>query len=144
MSFISKPIRILLVEDNEGDIVLTKEALSEGKIRNNIIVARDGVEATEFLTDPGFELPDLILLDMNLPRMNGKEVLTFIKQTDRLRKIPVIILTTSSSEKDIKESYDNQANCFISKPVDLDKFIKIIRNIEDFWISIVQLPTNYH
>ena len=142
MSFIQKPIRILLVEDNEGDIVLTKEALSEGKIRNTIIVARDGVEATELLSDEDFELPDLILLDMNLPRMDGKEVLTFIKQNNRLRKIPVIILTTSSSEKDIKESYDNQANCFISKPVDLDKFIKIIRNVEDFWISIVQLPTN--
>ncbi|WP_247236704.1 response regulator [Telluribacter sp. SYSU D00476] len=142
MSYIQKPIRILLVEDNEGDIVLTKEALSEGKIRNTIIVARDGVEATELLSDEDFELPDLILLDMNLPRMDGKEVLSYIKHNNRLRRIPVIILTTSSSEKDIKESYDNQANCFISKPVDLDKFIKIIRNIEDFWISIVQLPTH--
>ncbi|HEV7350929.1 response regulator [Telluribacter sp.] len=142
MSFFQKPIRILLVEDNEGDIVLTKEALSEGRIRNTIAIARDGVEAVELLSNTEAELPDLILLDMNLPRMNGKEVLGFIKNNDRLRKIPVIILTTSSSEKDIKESYENQANCFISKPVDLDKFIKIIRNIEDFWISIVQLPTN--
>lgn len=137
-------IHILLVEDNEGDIVLTMEALKEAKLRNKISVVRDGEEALEFLYKRGKFVneasPQLILLDINLPKINGKEVLIAIKNDEALKKIPVVILTTSSSEKDILDSYNNYANCYITKPVDLDKFIEVIHTIEDFWISIVQLP----
>jgi len=128
-----------LVEDNEGDIILTREALKEGKIKNEISVARDGEEALAFLKEASL-LPDLVLLDINLPRMNGLELLTIIKQDDDLKKIPVIMLTTSVSEKDIFESYTNYANCFISKPVNLPQFMDVVKTIEDFWISIVRLP----
>jgi len=134
-----KPIHILLVEDNEGDIILTREALKEGKIKNEISVARDGEEALAFLKEAAL-LPDLVLLDINLPRMNGLELLTIIKQDDDLKKIPEIMLTTSVSEKDIFESYTNYANCFISKPVNLPQFMDVVKTIEDFWISIVRLP----
>jgi len=134
-----KPVHILLVEDNEGDIILTREALKEGKIKNEISVARDGEEALAFLKEASL-LPDLVLLDINLPRMNGLELLTIIKQDDDLKKIPVIMLTTSVSEKDIFESYTNYANCFISKPVNLPQFMDVVKTIEDFWISIVRLP----
>jgi len=134
-----KPVHILLVEDNEGDIILTREALKEGKIKNEISVARDGEEALAFLKEAAL-LPDLVLLDINLPRMNGLELLTIIKQDDDLKKIPVIMLTTSVSEKDIFESYTNYANCFISKPVNLPQFMDVVKTIEDFWISIVRLP----
>lgn len=134
-----KLVRILLVEDNEGDIVLTREALNEGKIKNEISIARDGEEALTFLKEATV-LPDLVLLDINLPRMNGLELLTIIKQDDYLKKIPVIMLTTSVSEKDIFESYSNYANCFISKPVNLQQFMEVVKTIEDFWISIVRLP----
>jgi len=134
-----KPVHILLVEDNEGDIILTREALKEGKIKNEISVARDGEEALTFLKEASL-LPDLVLLDINLPRMNGLELLTIIKQDDDLKKIPVIMLTTSVSEKDIFESYTNYANCFISKPVNLPQFMDVVKTIEDFWISIVRLP----
>jgi CheY-like chemotaxis protein len=141
-----KPIHILLVEDNEGDILLTTEALSEGKIINEVSIARDGEEAIDFLNQQGAfsnaTKPDLILLDVNLPKKNGYEVLDYIKSTSDLKHIPVIILTTSSSQKDILHAYRNYANAYITKPVDVDDFIKIISTIEDFWIGIVQLPTS--
>lgn len=137
-------IHILLVEDNEGDVVLTLEALNEAKLKNKISVVRDGEQALEFLYKKnkydGQESPQLILLDINLPKMDGKEVLMKIKTDPELKRIPVVILTTSSSENDILEAYNNHANCYITKPVDLDKFIDVIHTIEDFWISIVQLP----
>jgi chemotaxis family two-component system response regulator Rcp1 len=140
----SNHIHILLVDDNEGDILLTLEALTEAKIINKISVARDGAEALHFLNNEhqyrDSEKPDLILLDINLPRMDGTEVLAIIKNDPALRRIPVIMLTTSSSEKDILASYDNHANCYITKPVDLDRFMDVIRTVEDFWISIVKLP----
>ena len=139
-----KNIHILLVEDNEGDIVLTREALSDAKIRNKVSVARDGQEAIDFV-NKGIEqeelLPDLVLLDINLPRVDGKEVLHYMKNHPCLKKIPVVMLTTSSSELDVVDSYNNYANCFITKPVDLNKFFDVVRMIEDFWITIVKLPT---
>jgi CheY-like chemotaxis protein len=137
-------IHILLVDDNEGDILLTREALDDARIINKISIAYDGVEAISFLKkDPpyrGTEMPDLILLDINLPKMDGTEVLSIIKNDPELRRIPVIMLTTSSAEKDIFASYDNHANCYITKPVDLDRFMDVVRTIENFWISIVKLP----
>ena len=141
-----KPIHILLVEDNEGDIFLVTEALEEGKIVNNLSVTRDGKEAIDFLEKKGkyqnAEMPDLILLDVNLPKKNGHEVLEHIKSADHLKQIPVIMLTTSSAEKDILMCYENHANCFITKPVDVDNFLKVLYSIENFWINIVTLPTN--
>jgi CheY-like chemotaxis protein len=140
-----KNIHILLVEDNEGDIVLTKEALSDAKIKNKVTVRRDGEEAIAFL-NTALEnaeefLPDLILLDINLPKIDGKEVLYYIKNSPDLKRIPVVMLTTSSSELDVADSYNNFANCFITKPVDLNKFFDVVRMIEDFWITVVKLPT---
>ena len=139
-----KQIDILLVEDNEGDIVLTMEALDDARILNKVTVKRDGAEALEFLfnlaaNDPN-ALPDLILLDINLPKIDGKEVLNQVKTHTVLKKIPVVMLTTSSSEGDIVESYNNHANCYIIKPVDLNKFFNIVKAIENFWITIVKLP----
>ncbi|MCA1752090.1 MAG: response regulator [Flavobacteriales bacterium] len=140
-----KPIQILLVEDNEGDILLTKEALTEGKIVNDVHVVRDGWEAMKFLKkEEGFEhavTPDLILLDVNLPRLDGHEVLEKIKNDKELKMIPVVMLTTSSSASDILKSYGNHANCYITKPVEIDDFMSTVSGIEDFWISIVQLPS---
>jgi len=139
-------IHILLVDDNEGDILLTREALEEARIINKISIAYDGMEAIRFLKSlPSFgtSKPDLILLDINLPRMDGTEVLAIIKSDPDLKRIPVIMLTTSSSEKDILASYDNYANCYITKPVDLEKFMNVVRTIEDFWISIVKLPKTH-
>ena len=140
-----KPIQILLVEDNEGDILLTKEALTEGKIVNDVHVVRDGWEAMQFLKkEEGFEhavTPDLILLDVNLPRLDGHEVLEKIKNDKELKMIPVVMLTTSSSASDILKSYGNHANCYITKPVEIDDFMSTVSGIEDFWISIVQLPS---
>lgn len=137
-------IHILLVEDNEGDVILTLEALKQAKLRNKISVVRDGEQALSFLYKEGKyqseESPHLILLDINLPKVDGKEVLARIKNDPDLKKIPVVILTTSSSEKDILEAYNNHANCYVTKPVDLNKFIDVIHTVEDFWISIVQLP----
>lgn len=143
--WIMRPIEILLVEDNEGDVRLTREALSEAKVRNNLAVVRDGVEALEYLRRPGPEgikppRPDLILLDLNLPKKDGREVLSELKNDPALRRLPVVVLTTSSSEKDILESYDLHANCYITKPVDLDQFINVVTHIEDFWLTIVKLP----
>jgi CheY-like chemotaxis protein len=137
-------IHILLVDDNEGDILLTREALDDARIVNKISIAYDGLEAIRFLkkSPVGADTPDLILLDINLPKMNGTEVLGIIKADPDLKRIPVIMLTTSSAEKDILASYDNYANCYITKPVDLNKFMDVVRTIEDFWISTVKLPKN--
>lgn len=139
-----KEIDILLVEDNEGDIVLTMEALDDARILNKVSVKRDGAEALDYLFNlaehlPN-DLPDLILLDINLPKIDGKEVLNQIKTHPVLKKIPVVMLTTSSSEGDILESYNNHANCYIIKPVDLNKFFNIVKAIENFWVTIVKLP----
>lgn len=142
--FEGKSIDILLVEDNPGDVRLTKEALKEGKVRNVLHVASDGVEAMAFLRKEGefkdVPRPDLILLDLNLPRKDGREVLEEIKQDDSLRRIPVVILTTSRDEEDILKTYDLHANCYITKPVDLEQFIQVVRSVEDFWLTIVKLP----
>jgi len=139
-------VEILMVEDNPGDVRLTQEALKEGKVRNKMHVVGDGVEALAFLRREGkyadAPRPDLILLDLNLPRKNGSEVLTEIKEDPDLRRIPVVILTISQAEEDILKTYDLHANCYISKPVDLDQFIKVVKSIEDFWFSIVKLPPN--
>jgi CheY-like chemotaxis protein len=137
-----KSINILLVEDNEGDIVLTTEALEECKIINKITIKRDGRAAIDFfetLKRTG-DAPDMVLLDINLPKMSGQEVLMYIKSNDKYKQIPVIMLTTSSSEKDIITSYKNHVNCYITKPVDVADFIKAISKIEDFWINIVSIP----
>jgi len=139
-----KTIHILLVEDNEGDIMLTTEALQEGKIVNKISVVRDGKLAIDFLNKrdnfADAELPNLILLDINLPKKDGHEVLKYIKTNPDFKHIPIIMLTTSSSEKDIMSAYRNYANCFITKPVEVNEFIDAVSIIENFWISIVHLP----
>lgn len=141
---IGRPIEILLVEDNPGDVRLTKEALHDGKVRNNLHVAVNGVEALAFLRRegayPSAPRPDLILLDLNLPRKDGREVLAEIKADDRLKTIPVVVLTTSKADEDIIRSYQLSANCYVTKPVDLEQFINVVRLIEDFWLTIVTLP----
>ena len=141
-----RPIEILLVEDNPGDVRLTQEALKEGKVRNNLYIAQDGVEALAYLQRDGefseAVRPDLILLDLNLPRMDGRELLAKIKADDILKRIPIVILTTSKDEADIIKTYELHANCFISKPVDLDQFMVVVKAIEDFWMTIVRLPPN--
>jgi len=138
------PIDILLVEDNPGDVRLTKEALKEGKVRNNLHVAEDGVEAIAFLHREGryseMPRPDIILLDLNLPKKDGREVLAEIKCDEDLKRIPVVVLTTSMAEEDILKTYDLHANCYITKPVDLEKFISVVKMVEDFWLTIVKLP----
>jgi len=139
-----RPIDILLVEDNPADVRLTIEAFKDGKIANRLHVTRDGVEATNFLHQlPPYAdaiRPDLILLDLNLPRKNGREVLAEIKQAPALRQIPVVVLTTSKADEDVIRSYDLHANCYISKPIDFERLIQIVRAIENFWISVVKLP----
>jgi CheY-like chemotaxis protein len=143
---IGKPVEILLVEDNPGDVRLTQEALNDGKVRNNMHVAEDGVEAVAFLRREGkyadAPRPDLILLDLNLPKKDGREVLAEIKTDEDLKRIPVVVLTTSKAEQDIFRAYDQHANCYITKPVDLDQFITIVKGIEDFWFTIVKLPSD--
>lgn len=138
------PIEILLVEDNPGDVRLTIEALKEGKVANKIYVAADGIEALAFLRREGkYEnapKPDLILLDLNLPKKNGREVLAEIKMDSRLKRIPVVILTSSQAEKDIVTTYNLHANCYITKPVDFGQFIDVVKSIENFWFTIVKLP----
>jgi CheY-like chemotaxis protein len=138
------PIEILLVEDNPGDARLAKEALKESKLKNNLYIADDGVEAMDFLYKKGkyakMPRPDLVILDLNLPRKDGREVLEEIKTDDNLKRIPVVILTISKAEEDILKTYNLHANCFISKPIDLDQFIKVVKSIEDFWLTIVKLP----
>jgi two-component system, chemotaxis family, response regulator Rcp1 len=140
----SRPVEILLVEDNPGDVRLTREALREGKVRNNLHVAADGVEALHFLRREGkfagAVRPDLILLDLNLPKKDGREVLEDIKSDPALRYIPVVVLTSSQAEQDILRAYDLHANCYVTKPVDLDQFIHVVRSIEEFWFTIVKLP----
>ena len=140
-----RPIQILLVEDNPGDVRLTIEALKEGKVSNTLSVARDGVEALSFLRREGphgkAARPDLILLDLNLPKKDGREVLAELKDDSSLRRIPVVVLTTSKAEEDILRTYDLHANCYITKPVDLEQFISVVRSIDDFWLSVVRLPS---
>jgi CheY-like chemotaxis protein len=144
-SEIKYPIEILLVEDNPGDQRLAQEAFSEAQISNHLNIANDGVEALEFLRHQGKFAQsakiDLIMLDINLPRKNGLEVLSEIKTDQLLRRIPVVVLTTSKSEGDILKSYDLQASCYISKPIDFDEFMNIMHTIEEFWLAVVKLPT---
>ena len=139
-----RPVEILLVEDNPGDVGLTRETLKDSKLLNHISVVEDGVEAMAFLRLEGkyakATRPDLILLDLNLPKKDGREVLAEIKTDEQLRRIPVVILTTSSAEQDILEMYDLHANCFITKPVNLDQFTTVVKAIEEFWLTIVKLP----
>ena len=143
-SGVGKPIEILLVEDNPGDVRLTQEAFKENKMLNHLSVVWDGEEALAFLRQEGeyaaATRPDLILLDLNLPKKDGREVLAEIKADEHLKRIPVVVLTTSSAEQDILKSYDLHANCYITKPVDLEQFIIIVRSIEDFWLTIAKLP----
>jgi len=140
-----KDVKILLVEDSPGDVRLTKEAFKDSKFINAIYVVEDGLEAMAFLRREGkyaeVPRPDLILLDLNLPKKDGREVLAEIKADEKLRRIPVVILTTSKAEEDILKTYDLHANCYITKPIDLDLFITIVKKIEDFWLSIVKLPS---
>ncbi|MCL4473713.1 MAG: response regulator [Actinobacteria bacterium] len=140
----SKPVDILLVEDNPADIRLTQEALKECKMVNTLNVVTDGVEAIAYLMregeHTGASRPDLILLDLNLPLMNGQEVLAKIKESPGLKSIPVVVLTASAAEQDIVRSYDLNCNCYVTKPLDLDRFIEVVQKIEEFWFSIVKLP----
>jgi chemotaxis family two-component system response regulator Rcp1 len=146
MSVYNGCIQVLLVEDNPGDVRLTKEALKEGKLLNQLTVVGDGVEALSFLRKEGIYAdapqPELILLDLNLPKKDGREVLAEIKADPNLRRIPVVVLTTSSSEEDILKIYDLHANCYITKPVDLEQFMGVVKSIEDFWVSVVKLPSH--
>lgn len=139
-----RPVEILLVEDNPGDVRLTREALNENKVNNNLYVAADGVEALAFLRREGPHAdaprPNLILLDLNLPKRDGREVLAEIKADPKLMSIPVVVLTTSEDEGDVLRSYNLHANCFITKPLDLDQFLTVVHSVEDFWFSIVRLP----
>lgn len=139
-------VDILLVEDNAGDVRLTQEVLSDSKIRNNLMVATNGEEALACLRKQGkfrdFARPDLILLDLNLPIKDGREVLAQIKEDPELKRIPVVVLTTSRAEEDILKTYNLHANCYVTKPVDLDQFIKVVKSLEDFWLAIVKLPNH--
>ena len=137
-------IEVLLVEDDPGDVLMTKEAFADNKVKNNLSVVTDGVEALAFLRREGkyadAPYPDLILLDLNLPKMDGREVLAEIKADDRLSHIPVVVLTTSGANEDILASYRLHANCFITKPVDLEQLTKVVQGIEQFWFTLVKLP----
>ncbi len=139
-----EPIKILLVEDNPGDARLAEETFKESKIKNNLYHVEDGVEAMEFLNRRGryaeAPLPDLILLDLNLPRKDGREVLAEIKEDPKLRVIPVVVMTTSEAERDLIKTYDLHANAYVVKPIDLDRFIEVVQAIENFWFTIVKLP----
>jgi CheY-like chemotaxis protein len=141
-----RPIEILLVEDDPGDVRLTMEALKSAKVLNRLSVAEDGVEALAFLRKQGKHThapsPDLILLDLNLPKKDGRSLLTDIKTDPDLRRIPVVVLTTSQDEKDVLHAYNSYANCYITKPVDLKQFLAVVESIDDFWLSIVKLPPN--
>ncbi len=138
------PIEILLVEDNPGDIRLTEEALLTGRVRNNLHVVTDGVEALAFVNRQSqyknVPVPDLILLDLNLPKKDGRQVLAEIKASPDLKRIPVVVLTTSESDQDILKAYEMHANSYITKPLDLDQFFRVMRSIEDFWLTVVKLP----
>ena len=139
-----RDVEILLVEDNQADARLTQEAMKEAKVRNNIWHVTDGVEALAFLRQEGHygdvPRPDLILLDLNMPRKDGREVLASIKADDRFKRIPVVVLTSSEAEEDILKAYNLAANCYVTKPVDLDQFLRVVRAIEEFWLTIVKLP----
>jgi chemotaxis family two-component system response regulator Rcp1 len=140
------PIDILLVEDSPSDVLLTKEALRDARIANELSVARDGEEAIAYLRQQGdfadTPRPDIVILDLNLPRKDGREVLREIKGDESLRRIPVLVLTTSASDRDVGECYDSHANCFLTKPIDFEEFIDVVRSMEHFWISVVRLPPN--
>jgi two-component system, chemotaxis family, response regulator Rcp1 len=140
----TEPIEILLVEDNPGDARLAVEALKDSKVRNNLYHVRDGVQAMDFLRRrgeyAGAIAPDLVLLDLNLPRKDGREVLEEIKEDPELKLIPVVVLTTSEAERDLVRTYDLHANAYVVKPIDLDRFIEVVQAIEDFWFAIVKLP----
>jgi two-component system, chemotaxis family, response regulator Rcp1 len=140
----TKPIRILLAEDNPGDVRLIREVLRESKIANEVDVARDGVETLEYLhhrgTDGGAHRPGLILLDLSMPKKDGREVLAEIKSDPELRRIPVVVLTSSPGDEDVLRAYDNHANCYVRKPVDFDRMNSVVQKIEDFWFSTVTLP----
>jgi CheY-like chemotaxis protein len=141
-----KPVRVLLVEDNAGDVRLTQEALKEGRLVVNLTVAMDGVEATEILHHrnghANANRPDLILLDLNLPKKDGRQVLQEIKQDPDLMRIPVVVLTTSNADSDIRTTYGAHANCYITKPVDMDRFVDIVKLLEEFWFTVVKLPAH--
>lgn len=143
---VEEPVEVLLIEDSEADVRLTIEALKEAKVRNRLAVAEDGVDAMARLRNEGpyqnAPRPDLILLDLNLPRKDGRQVLKEIKEDPELRRIPVVILTTSKAEEDVVRAYDLHANCYITKPVDFTQFMNVVRSIKDFWLSIVKLPPN--
>lgn len=143
---VGRAVEFLLAEDNPGDVRLTQEALRESKICNNLNVVTDGVEAIAFLRRQGkyanAPTPDVVLLDLNLPKKDGREVLAEIKSDPVLKRIPVVIVTSSEAEQDILRTYDLHANCYVSKPVDLDQFIKVIQAIENFWLTIVKLPSD--
>jgi len=142
---IGRPVNILLVEDNPGDVRLTVEALKESKVRNNLMVVEDGVEALECLRQQGKYAsqprPDIVLLDLNLPRKDGREVLAEIKVDELLKHIPVVVVTSSQAEQDVLKAYNLHANCYITKPVDLEQFINVVKSIEDFWLVVVRLPS---
>jgi chemotaxis family two-component system response regulator Rcp1 len=139
-----QPIEILLVEDNPGDVRLTLEVMKDARVRNHMSMVKDGVEALAFLRSEGdfadAPRPDLILLDLNLPKKDGREVLADIKADPTLRRIPVVVLTVSKDEEDILKSYDLYANCYVTKPINMEQFIAVVRSIEDFWLTIVKLP----
>lgn len=141
----ARPIEILLVEDNQGDVLLTREAFKEAKVLNRLSVVNDGVEALAYLRRQGrfsdSVRPDLILLDLNLPKKDGREVIAELKADDRLREIPVIVLTTSQAAGDIAHVYAAHANCYITKPVDLNEFVRAVHSIENFWLTLVKLPS---
>ena len=144
MNYIANAIEILLVEDNPGDVRLTEEALRESKLTVNMRVAKDGVEALAMLRREGqyaaLPEPDLILLDLNMPKVDGREVLRLVKTDDKLKRIPVVVLTTSAAEKDVLQAYGLHANCYITKPVEFEQFMEIVKSIEEFWLTVVKLP----
>jgi two-component system, chemotaxis family, response regulator Rcp1 len=144
----NRPVEILLVEDNPGDERLTREALKEGKVYSNLHWVKDGVEAMQFLRRQGkyaaVPRPDIILLDLNLPKKDGREVLQDIKNDGDLKRIPVVVLTTSKAEEDVLRTYNLHANCYVTKPVDLEKFIVVVKSIDAFWLTVVTLPPNGH
>jgi chemotaxis family two-component system response regulator Rcp1 len=144
----NRPVEILLVEDNPGDERLTREALKEGKVYSNLHWVKDGVEAMSFLRREGkyrdVPRPDIILLDLNLPKKDGREVLQDIKNDEALKRIPVVVLTTSKAEEDVLRTYNLHANCYVTKPVDLEKFIVVVKSIDVFWLTVVTLPPNGH
>lgn len=139
-----RPVEILLIEDNPGDIRLTVDVLKDGKLPNTVSVVRDGVEALAFLRREGqyagVAYPDLILLDLNLPKKDGRELLEEIKRDPDLKRIPVVVLTTSTADQDIIKAYDLHANCYVNKPIDLERFVKMVHSIEEFWFTIARLP----